>query len=45
VAIDRATRIMYYELHDNKKAETAANFLKKAIDFFPFKTTKVLTDN
>ena len=45
MAIDRATRIMYYELHDNKKAETAANFLKKAIDFFPFKTTKVLTDN
>lgn len=45
VAIDRATRTMYYEVHDNKKAETAAKFLEKSLDFFPFHVTKVLTDN
>jgi hypothetical protein len=45
VAIDRATRLIYLEIHDNKKASTASNFLEKAIDFFPFKINKVLTDN
>lgn len=44
VAIDRATRIIYFELHDNKRADTAALFLKNAINFFPFGITKVLTD-
>ena len=45
VAIDRATRTMYYEIHDNKRANTTAKFLEKALDFFPFKVTKILTDN
>ena len=45
VAIDRATRCMYYEIHDNKRAETAAKFLEKVLDFFPFHVTKILTDN
>ena len=45
VAIDRATRLIYIEVHDNKKAETAAKFLEKALEFFPFKIEKVLTDN
>lgn len=45
VAIDRATRIMYYEVHDNKRADTTAQFLEKALDFFPFHVTKILTDN
>jgi len=45
VAIDRATRLIYIEIHDNKRADTAANFLEKAIEFFPFKIEKVLTDN
>lgn len=45
VSIDRATRLIYLEIHDNKKASTASNFLEKAIDFFPFKINKVLTDN
>jgi len=45
VAIDRATRVMYYEIHDNKRAKTAAKFLEKALDFFPFYVTKILTDN
>jgi len=45
VAIDRATRVMYYEIHNNKRAETTAKFLEKALDFFPFYVTKILTDN
>ena len=45
VAIDRATRLMYLEIHDNKRADSASKFLEKAIEFFPFKVEKVLTDN
>ena len=45
IAIDRSTRLIYLEVHDNKRADTAANFLEKAITFFPFKIEKVLTDN
>jgi transposase-like protein len=44
-AVDRATRLMYLELHPDKKAETVVTFLKSAIEFFPFKITRVLTDN
>ena len=45
VAIDRATRLIYIEIHDNKRADTSSMFLEKAINFFPFHITKVLTDN
>ncbi len=45
VAIDRATRLIYLEIHDNKRADTSSIFLEKAIAFFPFHITKVLTDN
>ena len=45
VAIDRATRLIYLEIHDNKRADTSAKFLEKALNFFPFKIEKVLTDN
>ena len=45
VAIDRATRLIYIEIHDNKRAATASIFLEKAIEFFPFYIAKVLTDN
>jgi transposase InsO family protein len=45
VAIDRATRLIYIEVHDDKKASTASAFLQKVHQFFPFKITKVLTDN
>ena len=45
VAIDRKTRLLYLEVHTDKKAETAANFLKNAIDFFPFEIDYILTDN
>ena len=36
---------MYLELHEDKKASTAAAFLESAISFFPFQITRVLTDN
>ena len=45
VAIDRATRYVYVELHNNKRMETAAGFLNKAIAQYPFKIIKLLTDN
>jgi len=45
VAIDRATRIIYIEVHENKKASTAASFLRNTIEFFPFEIEKILTDN
>ena len=33
------------ELHPDKKADTAATFLKSTIAFFPFQITRILTDN
>ena len=45
VAIDRATRLVYFEIFDNKTADNAATFLKKVHDFYDFKITKLLTDN
>jgi len=45
VAIDRKTRLLYLEVHTDKKAETAAKFLKNVKDFFPFEIEYILTDN
>jgi len=45
VAIDRATRTLYYEVYDAKTSENAENFMVKCLDFFPFGITHVLTDN
>jgi len=51
VAIDRATRYVYLELHDlcprgyNKRMETATTFLESALAQYPFKIEKILTDN
>lgn len=45
VAIDRATRTIYIEIHENKEAKTAAKFLESAIEFMPFNIEKILTDN
>lgn len=46
VAIDRAMRLMYLEIHEDKKASTAAKFLQSAVAFLPIKTiTHILTDN
>ncbi len=45
VAIDRATRYVYVELHDNKRMETATQFLEQTLTQYPFKVEKILTDN
>ncbi|MDO5607383.1 MAG: IS481 family transposase [Capnocytophaga sp.] len=45
VAIDRATRTMYYQVYDNKSADSTDDFFDKCMSFFPFKITHILTDN
>ncbi|SFV63466.1 Mobile element protein [hydrothermal vent metagenome] len=45
VAIDRATRVMYYKVYENKTAENAVLFLQECKEFFPFYITHILTDN
>jgi transposase-like protein len=45
VAIDRATRIMFYEIYDHKTAESTDDFFDKCINFFPFAPSHILTDN
>ncbi len=45
VAIDRATRALFYWIYNNREAETTVDFMDKVIDFFPFKITHILTDN
>lgn len=44
-AIDRATRYVYLELHDNKRMDTATAFLENTLAQYPFKIEKILTDN
>ncbi|MFK5973986.1 MAG: DDE-type integrase/transposase/recombinase [Flavobacteriaceae bacterium] len=45
VAIDRATRFVHIEVYDNKRMSTAADFLEGTLEQYPFKITKILTDN
>jgi transposase-like protein len=45
VAIDRKTRLVFVKIYENKTAKSAEDFLGKVIAFFPFKITKLLTDN
>lgn len=45
VAIDRATRLMFYQLYDAKTAENTEDFVNLCIAFFPFNITHILTDN
>lgn len=45
VAIDRATRTMYYEVYDNKTSEATDKFFDNCMEFFPFTITHILTDN
>ncbi len=45
VAIDRATRWMYYKVYDEKSADNAQDFLKLCMDEFPFYIDYILTDN
>ncbi|MDQ7032940.1 MAG: integrase core domain-containing protein [Desulfonauticus sp.] len=45
VAIDRATRLLYYKVYENKTADNATAFLKECKEYFPFYITHILTDN
>jgi len=45
VAIDRATRLCFLAVYENKDKKAATHFLKKCLAFFPFRIQKVLTDN
>ncbi|MDT0645809.1 DDE-type integrase/transposase/recombinase [Zunongwangia sp. F260] len=45
VAIDRATRMMFYKVYENKKAESTEDFMDKCLDFFPVYIAHILTDN
>jgi transposase len=45
VAIDRATRYVYLEIHPNRDANTAAGFLRRFLAHFPHRVHTILTDN
>ncbi len=45
VAIDRATRTLYYEVYDAKTSANTEDFVNKCFAFFPFSITHILTDN
>jgi len=45
VAIDRATRVLFYWVYEDKTAESTADFLQRCKEFFPFNITHILTDN
>lgn len=45
VAIDRATRVMYYKVYDNKTAENTDSFFDECLAFFPVHISHILTDN
>ena len=45
VAIDRATRTLYFKIYDAKTSVNTENFMLECLDFFPVGITHVLTDN
>jgi transposase InsO family protein len=45
VAIDRATRYVYVEIHPKRDGNTAAAFLERFLEHFPHKVHTILTDN
>jgi transposase-like protein len=45
VAIDRATRVLYYKIYEAKTSVNAESFMLECLEFFPFGITHVLTDN
>jgi transposase-like protein len=45
VAIDRATRLLYFKVYKNKTYSNAVDFLEKCKSYFPFYISHVLTDN
>lgn len=45
VAIDRATRVLFYQIYSAKTALNTEDFVNKCVSFFPFSITHILTDN
>jgi transposase InsO family protein len=45
VAIDRATRYVYMEVHSKRDADTAAGFIGRFLAHFPHPVHTILTDN
>ena len=45
VAIDRATRSLFYRIYEAKTSENTEDFMNRCLEFFPFEITHVLTDN
>jgi transposase len=45
VAIDRATRYVYVEIHLKRDAKTSAGFLTRFLAHFPYPVHTILTDN
>jgi transposase-like protein len=45
VAVDRATRTLFYKVYDAKSSEKTEVFTKECLAFFPFQITHILTDN
>ncbi len=45
VAIDRATRYVFVEIHTNRTAETTTSFLRRFVAHFPHKIRVIVTDN
>jgi len=45
VAIDRATRLSLLAVYENKDKKAATDFLRQCLAFFPFRISKILTDN
>ncbi len=45
VAIDRASRFVYAEIHQDRKAATARDFLARFLAVFPYQVHTILTDN
>ena len=45
VAIDRNTRLAFLKVYDNKTAKSSLDFLRRALEFFPFKAHRLLSDN
>lgn len=45
VAIDRATRLAFLFVYEHRDKQAATDFLKRCLSFFPFRVSKILTDN
>lgn len=44
-AIDECTRLVYREMYDERSTHSSEDFMRKVIEFFPFRIKEVQTDN